>query len=160
MLDTHDAETWTDVLGPLIQFVTPVEDGDGYCVIRALFPAGTAVPVHSHPDRETLVVLSGELEGWLDGAWQTYRAGQAMDIPGGRAHALRPASRQDVTLLLVTTTRIGRFFQEIGRHADVGTTTAPSQDRLAALVAASHRYGYWLGAPEDNAAAGLVLLPS
>lgn len=151
---SHD---WTDVLGPLIQFVTPVGEEEGYCVIQARFPGGVTIPMHSHPDRETLVVLGGEIDGWLDGTWQTYRVGQAMDIPADRAHALRNVSGHEVRLMLVTTMRIGRFFEEIGQPANPAGAAMPSPKRLAALAAASRRYGYWLGSPEDNAAAGLRL---
>lgn len=49
--------------------------------------------------------------------------------------------------ILVTTPRMGRFFQEVA---------APSGDPIEHFLATSERYGYWNATPEENAAAGLA----
>jgi quercetin dioxygenase-like cupin family protein len=52
--------TIIEVLGPTIEFLTPLEDEDGApCVMRGTVPPGAVVPLHSHADPETFVVLSG-----------------------------------------------------------------------------------------------------
>jgi hypothetical protein len=56
--------------------------------------------------------------------------------------------------LIITTSKLGRFFQEIGRPA---TAAPPELERATQLVEAAIRYGYTLGTPEQNAAAGITL---
>jgi quercetin dioxygenase-like cupin family protein len=153
------AQGMLDVMGPLIEFVTPPAGDDGYCVLRAIVPENTIVPVHSHPDRETMVILDGQLEGLLAGTWRRYGPGETMDIAADAPHAFRNTSGRAVRLLLVTTGRMGRFFSEIGRDAETLVPGPPSPDRLGHFVATAARYGYWLGAEQDNAAVGLSLGP-
>jgi hypothetical protein len=50
-----------DVLGPRIQFLTPLSGNDeNYCLVTGAVPAGVVVPLHSHAERETFYVLGGE----------------------------------------------------------------------------------------------------
>jgi hypothetical protein len=61
-LITGDAIEQFDVLGPTIQFLmAPAEAGDIYCIMRGVIAPGVFVPLHSHADFETFVVVSGEL---------------------------------------------------------------------------------------------------
>ncbi|GEP07176.1 cupin domain-containing protein [Methylobacterium oxalidis] len=160
MIDTlipehHDL---IDIMGPRISFATPVSAEEGQCVILSVVPAGAVIPVHSHPDRETLYVIDGRLEGLLGSTWQTFGPRSVIDVPGGVPHAFRNGSGQEVTALLVTTMRMGRFFKEIGRPAARSATLIPpGPDQIAALVSAARRYGYHLGTDEDNAAVGIYL---
>lgn len=71
-----------DVMGPRIQLVTDLMENKDYSLMKAEVPAGVIVPVHSHDDRETFVVLSGELEAFTEDSWKTVRAGETVDIPG------------------------------------------------------------------------------
>jgi quercetin dioxygenase-like cupin family protein len=147
-----------DIMGPRISFATPVSSDDGYCVMLSVVPSGVVVPVHSHPDRETLYVIDGRLDGLLGSTWQIFGPRTVIDVPGGVPHAFRNGSGQDVTALLVTTMRMGRFFTEIGRPADGSAApTPPGPDQVAALISAAKRYGYHLGTDEDNAAVGIYL---
>lgn len=58
-----DPSVTIDVLGPTIQYVTlPAETG-GPCVMRGTIPAGVSIPLHSHGDPDTFVMLSGSVEG-------------------------------------------------------------------------------------------------
>jgi quercetin dioxygenase-like cupin family protein len=147
-----------DVMGPLISFATPISSDDGYCVIVSVVPPGVVVPVHSHPDRETLYVIDGRLDGLLGSTWQIFDPRSVIDVPGGMPHAFRKGSGKDVISLLVTTMRMGRFFTEIGRPADgAAVPVRPGPDQVAALVSVAKRYGYHLGTDEDNAAVGIYL---
>jgi quercetin dioxygenase-like cupin family protein len=51
------------------------------------------VPLHSHADRETFFVLSGEMQGHDGnaGAWRTVRVGEVFDATDGLRHAWRNA---------------------------------------------------------------------
>jgi quercetin dioxygenase-like cupin family protein len=52
------------------------------------------VPLHSHADRETFYILSGEMQGYDGdaGAWRTLRAGDVFDVTDGLRHAWHNAS--------------------------------------------------------------------
>ena len=53
-----------DVLGPVVEYLTAPGAVDAEpCVMRGTIPPGVVVPMHSHPDPETFLPLSGELEG-------------------------------------------------------------------------------------------------
>src|SRR5215467_4657832 len=67
----------------------PKRDDDDYCVSIATMPPGVVVPLHSHADRETFYILSGEMQGYdgSTGAWRTLRAGDVFDVTDGVRHA-------------------------------------------------------------------------
>jgi quercetin dioxygenase-like cupin family protein len=142
----------SDILGPLVDVQTPTK-ADDYCVIRAIIPPGAGVPLHSHADRETMVVLAGRLAVWLDGGWRDYNPGELVEVPPNAKHALRNGGESDVAVLLVTTARMGRFFQEIGEpiHSIKGP---PSPERIAGFVERAISFGYWLGDENDQAKIG------
>lgn len=95
-----------DAHGPDVVVLTdPTPARDDQCVARAVLPPGTVVPAHSHGDRVAFYVVAGELEGWRGGGWRTLRPGDVLDVPEYQLHAVRNRSREDVTLILVTTRR-------------------------------------------------------
>ncbi|SFJ83662.1 Cupin domain-containing protein [Paenibacillus sp. UNC496MF] len=146
-----------DVLGPRLQHLTALSDNQDYCLMKGeLFP-GVFVPVHSHEDRETFVVISGEIEAWLDGAWSVYRAGDTLDIAPNRKHAWRNVSSEPVTLLIASTMKMGQFFKEIGRPAASVPPGPPEPAAVGNFVQTAISYGYWLGTPKENAAIGLMM---
>jgi hypothetical protein len=51
--------------------------------------------------------------------------------------------------------RLGRFFRDIGRPVTMANQSAPGPADFQRLLEIAHAYGYWLGSPADNAAAGL-----
>jgi len=150
-----------NVFGPLLQFVvTPAQSSEAFTLIRGIVPPGVAIPLHSHADPEVLFVLEGELnvlkyEGGSS-HWVTTKAGETVCIPGDVRHALRNTSTATVTLLLITTPNIYRFFCELGKpfHPDqpLGPPTPQDMQRLLDLAA---RYNYWMASPQENAAIGL-----
>ena len=151
-----------DVLGPTIEIVGELGAGDDdLCLIRCVMPAGTVVPLHSHRDRESLLVTEGSLEilqtpgvAW---GWATVDTGGFVDIPGDVPHALRNRSDASAVLILVTTMRIARFFRAISRPARSLPPGPPPPELLQRFVETSQAFGYWLGTPEENAAIGLSI---
>ncbi|MGH9629214.1 MAG: cupin domain-containing protein [Bryobacteraceae bacterium] len=151
-----------DLFGPTVEFLTSPEDPDAvYCVMRGTIPAGASVPLHSHADVESFYLLSGTVQvlsqrgeklEWLDA-----KQGDFVQVPGGAKHAFRNTSREPVVQLLITTPRLGRFFQEIGRPVTGGASTPPAPDELQHFMRVAARYGHWLGSPEENAALGISL---
>jgi quercetin dioxygenase-like cupin family protein len=143
-----------DVLGPLVALPASSGDQTGYVTIRSIVPAGTLVPLHSHADRETIVVVDGELEVWSDGSWRTFAAGDVADIHPDVRHALRNGGTGDVSLVLVTTGRMASFFDEVALAA--GSPPDMSEERLGHFLATAAAYGYWNGGPDEQGLLGLT----
>jgi len=147
-----------DVLGPRLQHLTALSHGDEeYCLIRSLVPAGVVVPIHSHADRETFYIIHGELQGLRSDRWVSLVDGDVFDVPGDVRHAFRNQSGAPVSLLLVTTMRMGRFFRDVGRPVARVPAGPPMPADRQRLFEIAHRYGHWLGSPADNAAVGTTL---
>jgi mannose-6-phosphate isomerase-like protein (cupin superfamily) len=123
-----------------------------YCLLTGELPAGAIVPLHSHSDRESFYVLSGEMNFYDGARWRVLKQGEFVDALGNTRHAWRNASESSATLLIVTTVRLGVFLQQVSSAAN---TPAPGteKDQFFNLV---REYGYWLGSPEDNEAIGLT----
>jgi quercetin dioxygenase-like cupin family protein len=130
-------------------------DDDEYCVAVATVPPGVVVPLHSHADRETFYILSGEMQGYDGdaGAWRTFRAGEVFDVRDGLRHAWRNASGAEASMLFVTTNRMARFLRESSELKSGGTP----EDEARAFGDLVARYGYWCAGPQENAAIGLTI---
>ena len=153
-----------DVLGPTVEFlVLPSETEDRYCVLKGTIPQGVSVPLHSHPDDESFFLLSGivqALEQRQDGfEGITMHAGDFRHASQGVRHAWKNQSNEPAVAVIVTTSRLGRFFQEVGRPVVADALPKPPSladlQRFAEIAA---RYHHWLGSPEENAAVGIKLL--
>jgi mannose-6-phosphate isomerase-like protein (cupin superfamily) len=68
-------------------------------------PPGYATRVHSHPYVETLTVISGRGEAWLDGEAGTIalEAGVTVVLPADRAHAFRVVGDEPLVTLGIHT---------------------------------------------------------
>jgi quercetin dioxygenase-like cupin family protein len=151
--------TELDLLGPRIEFLIP-PNGDGLSVLKGIVPAGVSVLLHSHPDTEAFYIIAGELQMFSETAndWIVVKSGQFVYIPGEEKHAWRNASAEHATALLITTAKLGRFFEEIGATISHGThPSAPSPERLRHYIETETRYGYWSGNSEENAEIGITL---
>jgi hypothetical protein len=63
-------------------------------------------------------------------------------------------------MIVVSTSKIGRFFREVGRRVrPTEPFRPPSQEVVQHFLQTAQRYGYWIATPEENATAGIVLLP-
>ena len=150
-----------DVLGPTVEFLTsPAAAHDDFCVMRGVIPPGVAVPLHSHDATEVFFVLSGTKQVLTLGSgpaeWVDVGAGDYVHVPRGTHHAHRNVSGEPLIELVITTARLGNWFDEVGTP-DTGTRRPPAPDVLAHFLAVSRKFGYWLGSPEENAAVGIRL---
>ncbi|WP_293349289.1 cupin domain-containing protein [Mycobacterium sp.] len=154
----HDA---MDVFGPTVEFISgPDDPAADFCVMRGVVPPGVVVPLHSHDDDEDFLILAGTQQVLVEDAhglgWRDLHAGDYVHIPGGIVHAHRNVSDEPVVDLIITSTRLGRFFRELARP-DVGMRGPLTPEDLGQLIALSAKYGYVLGTPEQNAAVGIEL---
>jgi quercetin dioxygenase-like cupin family protein len=152
-----------DVLGPTVEFlVLPLESAAGYCIMKGTIPPGVSVPLHSHPDDESFFLLSGRLQALdqrKDGSkWINMNAGDFRHVPQDVRHAWKNKSNEPAVTIIVTTPRLGRFFQETGRPVTADAfSQAPSPADIQRFVEVAARYDHWLASPQENAAVGIKL---
>jgi quercetin dioxygenase-like cupin family protein len=152
-----------DVLGPTVEFlVLPSECAGDYCVIRGTIPPGVSVPLHSHPDNESFFLLSGSvqaLEQRKNGfRWINMNAGDFRHVASEVRHAWKNESDEPAVAIIVTTPRLGRFFQEVGRPvAPDALPQAPSPADVQRFAEVAARYHHWLASSEENATVGINL---
>ena len=165
LVDPHTVET-IQVLGPTIQYLTSPDAGDDApCIMRGTIPPGGVVPLHSHADPETFLAISGELEGLVDSperySWVPVGPGDVFHIPGDARHAWRNPAQEPAVTIMVSTSRIGRFFREVGQPVGPEGPSAapPSSAAVEHFLQTAERYGYWNATPEENAEVGLALPP-
>jgi len=135
-----------NVLGASIQFlVGPQQGEDAPCILKRTIPPGVSVPMHSHDFVEVFFVLSGNFEVIIgDGKmrWIEVSAGDLVEVPSNVKHAFRNRSQHPVINLLFTTSKHGRYFQEIGRPAaSWDRIRPPTLDEIRHFVKTAALYG-------------------
>jgi len=149
-----------EVVGPTVEFLTSPDAGDdALTVLRGTIPAGGVVPLHSHADPETFVIVDGTAEALARTAqgarWIAAGPGDIVEVPPNAPHAWRNTSDRPNTAIVLTNGRLARFFREIGTPA--GQAPPPREEAVARLLRAAERYGHWTATPEENAAVGIDL---
>jgi quercetin dioxygenase-like cupin family protein len=146
-----------DVFGPTVEFLTQSHE---FCVLRGVVPPGVTVPLHRHGDTEDFFIISGTQQVLLHGKagleWQNAQAGDYVCIPADTPHAIRNVTEEPAVALIITTARLGRFFQEIGRPV-TSMPAPPSPEELEHFVNVAIKYGYILGSAEENATVGITI---
>jgi quercetin dioxygenase-like cupin family protein len=154
-----------DLMGPTVEFLTSPQEADiDFCVLRGVIPPGVAVPLHSHPDTEDFIDISGEVQALRQGTggyeWIKLKAGDHVHVPGNARHAWRNTASAPFVTYIITTAKLGKFFEEVGRpigNTDQPITTEDIADFVARFQSVAGKYGYWNGTPEENAAVGIYL---
>jgi uncharacterized cupin superfamily protein len=85
--------------------------------------------------------------------WVRIKAGDVFHIPPGAKHAFRNRARQPAVMIVISTSRQGRFFRDVGTPIAAGTPLVRPSD---VCVEAAESYGHWNGTPEE-CADGLAL---
>jgi quercetin dioxygenase-like cupin family protein len=158
----RDCQT-LEVFGPSVQFlIAPQSRDETPCVMKGTIPPDVCVPMHSHPGIEAFYVLSGDVEVLTEEGgkahWITAGPGDFIEVPSEAKHGFRNRSKNPVVQLITTTSRLGRFFQEVGRSkTQCERVSSPSSNEIERFMKTAERYGYWLATPEENAAVGISL---
>jgi quercetin dioxygenase-like cupin family protein len=94
--ESLDGLVW-DVMG---QTYKPVQLSPSSFAFDTLFPPGTFVPPHIHPDQDEFIrVLEGSFNLWLDGEDITASAGDLVRLPMGSKHGIFNHSAADTRAL-------------------------------------------------------------
>jgi quercetin dioxygenase-like cupin family protein len=156
-LADHSFAPKLDLFGPTIEFLTWSNE---FCVMRGMIPPGAVVPLHRHPDAEDFFIVSGTQQVLVDTPggleWRDAHAGDYVRIPGHVPHARRNVSAEPAVDLIVTTARLGRFLQKVGRPV-TDSFVPPTLAQLMHFLDAAADYGYLMSSPEANAAIGITL---
>ena len=76
-----------EFFGPTVEFLTsPEDEQNDFCVLKGTIPPGVSVPLHSHPDTEDFLVISGSVEGLRHDAG-------GLQVDRGEGRRLRPRAR-------------------------------------------------------------------
>lgn len=71
------------------QTYKPVQHSEHSFAFDTVFPPGTFVPPHVHPDQDEFIrILEGEFELWLDGAEAKAKTGDLIRMPMGSKHGI------------------------------------------------------------------------
>jgi quercetin dioxygenase-like cupin family protein len=99
--DTHETFSPQQDVRPGNRYLTEMTDGDGdYCVMLCTLPRGVVVPMHSHADRETFYVVSGNPDVFRGDRWEMLKPGDVIDAQDGIGHAWRNSSAGAASMLL------------------------------------------------------------
>jgi quercetin dioxygenase-like cupin family protein len=98
---TKSGESMNGVVWNILgQTYKPVELTEASFAFDTLFPPGTFVPPHYHPDQDEFIrVIEGEFSLWLEGEESTASAGDLVRMPMGVKHGIFNKSGSDVRAL-------------------------------------------------------------
>lgn len=98
---TKSGESFNGVVWNILgQTYRPVQLTEASFAFDTLFPPGTFVPPHFHPDQDEYIrVLEGEFSLWLDGAETVAAAGDLVRMPMGVKHGIFNKSNSNIRAL-------------------------------------------------------------
>lgn len=149
-----------ELFGPTVEFLTSPQDTESdFCVLKGTIPRNPSVPIHSHPDTGDFLIISGELKflRQVDGIydWIKANSGDHIHVPSNVSHAWRNLSGSTAIANILTTKKMGQFFQEVGRPYDNAVLPLPTHQELAHFATVSRKYGYWNATTEENEMVGI-----
>jgi quercetin dioxygenase-like cupin family protein len=119
---TRSGESLNNVVWNILgQTYKPVQLSESSFAFDTLFPPGTFVPPHFHPDQDEFIrVLEGDFELWLDGEDLKATAGDLIRLPMGSKHGIFNRSQADTRALFWVAPSRGLYdlFVKIDQVAD------------------------------------------
>jgi quercetin dioxygenase-like cupin family protein len=109
-----------DILG---QTYRPVQVSESSFAFDTLFPPGTFVPPHFHPDQDEFIrVLEGDFDLWLEGEDVKATAGDLIRLPMGSKHGIfnRSSAVTRALFWVAPSRRLYDLFVKIDGVADPG----------------------------------------
>jgi quercetin dioxygenase-like cupin family protein len=82
--------------------------------------------MHSHADRETFYVISGNLDFFRGDRWETLNPEDVIDAQDVVRHAWRNSSGTAASMLCVTTMRMARFLRDVAVDDGSADPLAPN----------------------------------
>ena len=77
------------------------KDTDTVSVCVLDIAAGVVVPLHRHdPQVDSILVLSGKGEAYLNGKWEPVEAGDYIFVPKDEEHGIRNTGRESLTIFV------------------------------------------------------------
>ena len=153
-----------DLGGPRLQFLASPEmlGTEQQGVLRGTLLPGGFVPIHSHGDVESFLVLEGTMSLYQDdgvtSGWTDVTVGDLAIIQSSVKHAWRNSGDAPAVVLIVTTGRLYGFLDAVTAPCRPDDPPAPpSPEWLARFHSLAAEYGYWHGSPEENASIGIHL---
>ena len=129
---------------------------DDLALTRTTIEPGRCVPLHSHPDPESVIVVEGALEIYREAeGWRTLGPDEAMHVAPRRPHALRNVGDRSARLLTVSTVRMARLLAAVGSPSTGPSARLPNPSENAAFSSLAAAFGYRLAAPSEEAAIGI-----
>ncbi len=91
MLDTKASQDTVEWLGHRFRtMLSAGASGGGLSIVETVSRPGYGPPRHIHHDAdEVFVLLTGDLEFWLDGVRSTHGPGETVFVPRGTPHTFR-----------------------------------------------------------------------
>jgi quercetin dioxygenase-like cupin family protein len=119
---TRSGEGLDDVVWNILgQTYKPVQFSESSFAFDTLFPPGTFVPPHFHPDQDEFIrVLEGDFDLWLEGEEQKAGAGDLIRLPMGSKHGIFNKSSANTRALfwVAPAKRLYELFVRIDGVAD------------------------------------------
>jgi quercetin dioxygenase-like cupin family protein len=117
--ESLDNIVW-NILG---QTYKPVQLSEASFAFDTLFPPGTFVPPHFHPDQDEFVrVLEGDFDLWLDGQQMKATTGDLIRLPMGSKHGIFNNSTANTRALfwVAPSRKLFDLFTKIDKVTDPG----------------------------------------
>ncbi len=114
---TSAAETLTWLGTTYRTILSPEDSGGTLSIVDSESPLGSGPPRHVHDrEDEIFVVLTGQIEFWLEGTRFTKGAGEAAFVPRGREHTFRVTGTGPARhLVILTPGGFEGFFADMAR---------------------------------------------
>lgn len=117
MKDLTPAETITWLGTTYRTLLTPAESGGAMSIVDSESPLGSGPPRHVHDrEDEVFIILTGQVDFWLEGQRFTRVAGETAFIPRGKEHTFRVTGNGPSRhLVILTPGGFEGFFADMAR---------------------------------------------
>jgi quercetin dioxygenase-like cupin family protein len=119
---TRSGESLDNIVWNILgQTYRPVQLSEASFAFDTLFPPGTFVPPHFHPDQDEFIrVLEGDFDLWLEGEEAKAAAGDLIRLPMGSRHGIfnRSAANTRALFWVAPSRKLYDLFVQIDKVAD------------------------------------------